>query len=131
MWNYWRGVKVYRGSWWRTLFKGVRVNIDISLSLCRGRVVTLANGKNSWFTFKYKRLPNICYWCGHKTHDDKNCELWIRSKGSISSDQQQHEPWLRAAPYQSADNNVIFVPGYYENRFPPKKGMQPEVCREQ
>lgn len=48
-------------------------------------------------------------------HVDKNCELWIRSKGSLTSDQQQYGPSLRAAPYQSTSKDVIFVSGYYEN----------------
>ena len=39
----------------------IRVVLDVSLPLCRGRVISLENGKSLWITFKYERLPNICY----------------------------------------------------------------------
>lgn len=55
----------------------VRVVVDTTLPLCRGRVITLPNGSKSWVSFKYERLPSICYWCGHLDHDNKDCELWI------------------------------------------------------
>lgn len=53
----------------------VKVNLDISLSLCRGRIVSLENGDKIWVSFKYERLPNICYWCGWLDHSDKDCSL--------------------------------------------------------
>ena len=61
----------------------VRVTLDLNLPLCHGRVITLADGGKSWVAFKYERLPNLCYWCGRLDHDDKNCELWIQSKGTL------------------------------------------------
>ena len=45
-------------------FIRVQVSIDVSLPLCRGRLVSLNNQTEVWVTFKYERLPNICYWCG-------------------------------------------------------------------
>ena len=42
-------------------FKRVRVTLDLNLPLCRGRVITLAEGGKSWVSFKYERLPNLCY----------------------------------------------------------------------
>ena len=56
-------------------FIRVRVEIDILLPLCRGRVITLESGEKSWVSFKYERLPNLCYWCGHLNHGDKDCPL--------------------------------------------------------
>lgn len=90
--------------------------IDISLPLCRGKVVTLKSGGKTSVSFKYERSPNLCYWCGHLTHDNKSCNLWIQSKGSPIVDQQQFGPYLRATPYQLARNNVIFIPRFFENR---------------
>lgn len=66
----------------------VRVIIDISLPLCRGRLVTLEIGNKMWVEFKYERLPNMCYWCGRLNHEDKNCDLWILSKGSLMQEQK-------------------------------------------
>ena len=97
-------------------FIRVRVIVDISLPLCRERVITLESGEKAWISFKYERLPNVCYWCGCLDHDNKNCNLWIQSKGTLTEAQQQFRPNLRARalPYQSTGKSVIFVPGYYE-----------------
>ena len=98
-------------------FMRVRVTLDINLPLCRGRVITIEGGGKSWVSFKYERLPNLCYWCGGLSHDEKNCDLWINSKGTLKVENQQFGPCLRAAPYTSAGKDVIYIPGYYENRF--------------
>lgn len=42
-------------------FFRVRVVIDISNPLCRGRIVTLPKGDKTWINFKYERLPIICF----------------------------------------------------------------------
>ena len=64
-------------------FMHVRVSIDISLLLCRGRVLSLEDGSDVWVKFKYERLPNICYWCGCLNHSDRDCEVWINSDGTF------------------------------------------------
>lgn len=51
-------------------FIRVRVTLDISLSLCRGQLVSFWNGKKFWVRFRYERLPNICYWCGRLNDGD-------------------------------------------------------------
>ena len=37
--------------------------------------MTLENGNKVWVSFKYERLPNICYWCSCLDHDDKDYVL--------------------------------------------------------
>jgi hypothetical protein len=74
----------------------IRVKIDISKPLCRGRKATLTGGKEIWIPFKYERLPNFCYWCGMLTHGDRDCERWLRSKGTLRREEQQYGAWLRA-----------------------------------
>lgn len=64
-------------------FLRVQVILDISKPLSRGCKITLDDGLVSWVSFKYERLPNICYWCGCLTHRDKDCDLWIDSKGTL------------------------------------------------
>ena len=54
-------------------FMRVRVAIDITKPLCRGRKISTASGKEGWVSFKYERLPNICYGCGRLTHSDREC----------------------------------------------------------
>lgn len=58
-------------------FLRLKVRLDLSLPLCRGRLISLENGKQVWVGFKYERLLNLCYWCGRLTHDDRDCEMWI------------------------------------------------------
>ena len=53
--------KIYDGGH----FIRVQVSIDLSLPLCRGRLISVGEGgKQAWISFKYERLPNLCYWCG-------------------------------------------------------------------
>ena len=54
------------------MFLCLKISIDLSLPLCRGRLISLENGKQTWVSFKYERLPNLCYWCGQLTHNDKD-----------------------------------------------------------
>lgn len=57
--------------------------MNISLPLCRGRLITLDSNEVHWVSFKYERLPNLCYWCDCLTHPDKDCEWWIESEGTL------------------------------------------------
>ena len=72
----------------------VRVLVNITSPLCRGRVITLPNGSKHWIKFRYEHLPSICYWCGRLDHDDRDCDLWIQSNGTLKMDQQQFGPFL-------------------------------------
>lgn len=74
----------------------------------------MENGEKVWVKFKYERLPNICFWCGWLNHSDKNCELWIDNKGTLTPEQQQFDSSLKVAPYTSIGKDIIYVPGYYE-----------------
>uniref|UniRef100_A0A2N9GDF4 Reverse transcriptase domain-containing protein n=1 Tax=Fagus sylvatica TaxID=28930 RepID=A0A2N9GDF4_FAGSY len=88
----------------------VRVKVDISKPLCRGRKARLLAGKETWIAFKYERLPNFCYWCGLLTHGDRECEKWLRSKGSLRREDQQYGAWLRASverPIRRVEVKVI------------------------
>ena len=87
--------------------------MDISLPLCCGRVVSMKNGKKSWVTFKYESLPNICYWCGKMDHLDRDCEIWLDSKGSLAETQKQFGPLLRAPPFFLSKRSVVVVSGFY------------------
>ena len=97
-------------------FIRVRVIIDISRPLCRGRLITLEDGNEHWVSFKYERLTNFCYWCGCATHVDRDCQLWIDSEGSLNPADQQFGPWLRAPPFQASRKKVIMVPGFYAKK---------------
>ena len=90
----------------------VRVTIDIAEPLCRGRRVDFDDDNEGWVSFQYERLPNLCYWCGHLTHDDKECALWLRSKGTLSVQDQQFGLWIRASQFNPAKKSIVEVQGY-------------------
>ena len=90
-------------------FLRVRVVIDVSEPLCRGRRVKFDENEEGWVSFMYERLPNLCYWCGHLTHDDKECSLWLRSGGTLSPSEQQYGPWMRANQYNPMKKSVVEV----------------------
>nr|XP_023920005.1 uncharacterized protein LOC112031548 [Quercus suber] len=49
-------------------FVRIKVSLDITIPLCRRRLVSIGGDKEVCFSFKYERLPNICYWCGCFDH---------------------------------------------------------------
>ena len=85
----------------------VRVTIDVFQPLCRGRIIKLEDNDKVWVTFKYERLPNICYWCGCLDHGDKECDLWNQSKGTLQKSSQQFGSWLRATSSGPSKGNVV------------------------
>ena len=83
----------YKGS----QFMRVRVSVDITEPLCRGRKIRLNDGEDSWVSFKYERMSNLCYWCSCLTYHDKECSLWSKWKGPLKEGDQQFRSWLRAS----------------------------------
>ncbi|KAK7824874.1 hypothetical protein CFP56_033937 [Quercus suber] len=92
-------------------FIRLRVAVDTPKPLCRGRKIAMANGKEGWVSFKYERLPNICYQCGKLTHSDKDCPLWEQSRGTLRGRDQQFGAWLRASTPNLSRRTVIRVAG--------------------
>ena len=94
----------------------IRVTVNTTLPLCRGRVFTLEDGSKGWASFKYERLPNVCYWCGRLDHFDRDCDRWIQSSGTLTKQDQEYGSWIRASPLLVFNNSLVVVPGYYEAR---------------
>ena len=40
-------------------FVRVRVKVDITMPLCRGRIITLENDEKKWVQFKYERKSSV------------------------------------------------------------------------
>ena len=78
-------------------FIRIQASIDLSLPLCCGRLISIGEGgKQVWISFKYEWLPNMCCWCGRLTHNDRDCELWIDNEGTLTPEQCEFGPYLRA-----------------------------------
>lgn len=69
-------------------FIRVRTTINVTQPLCRCRRIVFDEDSVGWITFQYEGLPNMCYWCGLQTHGAKECEMWLKSKGTLSVDNQ-------------------------------------------
>ena len=111
-------------------FMRLRIRLDVTLPLCRGKVVSLEEGKKTWITFKYECLPNICYWCGRLDHNDRDCDIWLDSEGSLAESQKQFGPYLRAPPFSPVRRTVVAVPGFYTSNCktatPPARENRPD-----
>lgn len=105
----------------------VRVTMDVNVPLCQGRKISLGKGETIWVSFKYERLPILCYWCGCLGHVDRDCDKWIESDGSLSIEDREYSPWIRASPYAMPRKTVIKVLGYYELR-KKEKGLTKQNC---
>lgn len=92
-------------------FLRVRVEVDVSRPLCRGRKVVLNDEEEVWISFKYEKLPNFCFWCGMVCHDDKDCDRWLSSEGSLPLNSQEFGAWMRANPFSARRKTFCSVPG--------------------
>ena len=61
-------------------FMRIRVELPINRPLRRGGYLRTMEGEKTWVTFKYERLPTICFACGRIGHDVRHCEVAIESQ---------------------------------------------------
>ena len=76
----------------------VRVRIDATKRLIRGKKITIEGGEARWVQFKYERLPNFCYHCGLLSHALKDCPE-PSDTGRLSEVGLQYGAWLRGDPF--------------------------------
>ena len=76
----------------------VRVHIDVSKRLVRGKKVIIEGGESRWVQFKYERLPNFCYECGMLNHAVKECPEKSTEKNQLAEGYMQYGAWLRGEP---------------------------------
>lgn len=60
---------------------------------------------------KYECLPNFYYWCGRGTYGERDCELWLRGKGSLKKEDQQFGEWFRANLVKITRRTITVVAG--------------------
>ncbi|XP_030974808.1 uncharacterized protein LOC115994718 [Quercus lobata] len=73
-------------------FMRVRVALQLDKPLCRGGYVTNLEKKRTWVTFKYERLPSVCYGCGKIGHDERHCATPPNDRTA----ERQYGDWIRA-----------------------------------
>ena len=80
--------------------------------------------------FKYERLPSLCFWCGCLGHEDRDCELWVESEGSLLPESQQFGPWLKAAPFVPSRKYVVKVPGIFNAKKADATTAKPRIAKQ-
>lgn len=78
-------------------FLRVKVSIDITKPLARGRVLHVPN-QSIWVAFKYEKLPKFCYNCGIIKHSSLGCADKGRRHPQVKEDALPYGSWLRVMP---------------------------------
>jgi hypothetical protein len=79
-------------------FLRIRVEIDVTKPLLRGKILEDGEGKPFWVDFKYEHLPIFCYRCGRIGHSGNECLEGRRSGGDRNVSTNRFGSWLRAIP---------------------------------
>ena len=85
----------------------VRVRIDVTKRLVRGKRITTEGGEPKLVNFKYKRLPNFCSRCGLLNHSLKGCNEGQVRGNMEGASQLQYGAWLRGEPMQRRGKEVF------------------------
>ena len=76
----------------------VKVCVDTTKKLVRGKKVTIEGGEARWVFFKYEWLPNFCYQCGRLDHGVKECTEKASMENKADEERMQYGAWLRGEP---------------------------------
>ena len=87
----------------------IRVAMDITKALPRCCKLWVEGEHIGWALLKYERLPDFCYWCGRVSHVEKDCEVWLKGKGSLKKEDQEYDEWLCAKPLWQNKKSVVMV----------------------
>jgi len=79
----------------QNLFMRVKVAIPISKSMRRGGFLARSNGKKTWVSFKYERLPIFCHHYGLLGHDLKHCANYFAATRNKKEVPCQYGEWLK------------------------------------
>ena len=75
----------------------VRLYLDFTQPIPRGRLISFTTIGQMWVSFKYERLPWICFHCGLIGHLERDCIAKLRAGQVEDSAFKQYGPWLRAS----------------------------------
>jgi hypothetical protein len=77
-------------------FLRVKIRIDLSKPLARGRIIKL-QGKEIWVAFQYEKLPRFCFKCGVVIHSNQKCGEYGGRKTQRTVETEEFGTWLRVA----------------------------------
>ncbi|GMY34262.1 putative leucine-rich repeat receptor-like protein kinase [Fagus crenata] len=72
----------------------VGLSIDVTKPIPRGRLVTFQSLGQMWISFKYERLPWLCFHYSILGHLEKDCVTKLRCGGKNIGETKQYGPWL-------------------------------------
>ncbi|KAK7850647.1 uncharacterized protein CFP56_044066 [Quercus suber] len=96
-------------------FLRVRVQIDVTKKIVRGKRIVIEGGEQRWITFKYERLPNFCYHCGLLSHGLKDCEERNGVDEQLDLSKLQYGAWLHGEAPRRGKGDIMKV-GHEEGR---------------
>ena len=110
LWKKWtsRSMKLVGGPFFR-----VHIVLDITKLIQCGRLVLFSSIGQLWVSFKYERLPWLCFSCGIIGHLERDCTLKPRRSSSSSEELKQFGAWLRdtyLVPRQNAGGGGWSLP---------------------
>ena len=73
----------------------VKVHLDVTKRLVKGKKITVEGGEYRWVNFKYERLPNFCYRCGLLNHALKYCPENGEENNRTEGEELQYGAWMR------------------------------------
>ena len=97
-------LKADKRSWQADQAKYMRVRTELPLDkpLRRGGYLMGMEGEKLWVTFKYERLPTVCYICGRLGHDDKHCVAMETRQVT----EYQYGEWIRVVGGYKGGQNI-------------------------
>ncbi|KAF5442303.1 hypothetical protein F2P56_034974 [Juglans regia] len=85
----------------------VRISLDISKPLPRGKRVVVGETDYVWVRFKYEKLPQFCYYCGLLGHGERDCLQWINIKGDAKDSEFPYGSWMRVGSVSVRARNYL------------------------
>jgi hypothetical protein len=77
----------------------VRLRLDFTKPIPRGKMVTFGSLGQMWISFKFERLPWLCFHCGIIGHLERDCVSSLHAGRRVGVDSKQYGAWLRAPEF--------------------------------
>ena len=74
----------------------VKVNINTSKPLKRGKMISVEGGGRVLVMFRYERLPDFCYVCSKLDHHEHDCDEAVRLKKEGRKVKREYGAWMKA-----------------------------------